>query len=118
MEYQSPVVLLAYCKELGIEEEIAAKLSSSFGGGMGGMGETCGAVTRMFMVEGMKSGYIFPEDPKEKSEHNKRICELAKIFKNEKCSLLCKELKSNCGNLKPREYCATLVEFAANLLDK
>ena len=50
-------VLLAYCKELGIDEKIAAKLSSSFGGGMGGMGETCGAVTGMFMVAGLMNGY-------------------------------------------------------------
>ena len=111
-------VLLAYCKELGIDEETAAKLSSSFGGGMGGMGETCGAVTGMFMVAGLMEGYTFPETLEEKNEHNKRIRELADKFKAEKGSLICRDLKASCGDLKPREHCATLVEFAANLLDK
>lgn len=111
-------VLLAYCDELGLDKELAAKLASSFGGGMGGMGETCGAVTGMFMVAGLMDGYTFPENPEEKAMHNKYIRELANKFKNEKGSLICRELKSNCGGLKPREHCAMLVEYAANLLDK
>ena len=38
-------VLLAFAEELGLDPEKGLKMASSFGGGMGAMGLTCGAVT-------------------------------------------------------------------------
>jgi len=43
-------VVVAFCDVTGLEEGFAAKLSSSFGGGMGRMREVCGAVSGMLMV--------------------------------------------------------------------
>ena len=45
-------VVGAFHEEMGLSLEDAVRLASSFGGGMGGMRETCGAVTGMFLVAG------------------------------------------------------------------
>ena len=46
-------VAVAFCDVTGMEPELAAKLSSSFGGGMGRMREVCGAVSGLLMVLGV-----------------------------------------------------------------
>ena len=55
-------VVLAFSDLHGMEEKTAAKLSSSFGGGMGRLREVCGAVSGMFLVAGMLYGYDDPTD--------------------------------------------------------
>ena len=123
-------VLLAYCKELGIDEETAAKLSSSFGGGMGGMGETCGAVTGMFMVAGVLYGYDDPKDYDKKTEHYARIQLLAKEFEALNGSIVCRDLlglgtkkEGPAPDKRTDEYykkrpCAELVGMAAAIMEQ
>lgn len=91
-------VFLCYAEELGIEKSTALKLSSSFGGGMGRMREVCGAVTGMFMAAGLLYGYDSPTDRQAKTEHYKRIQDLAADFKEETGSIICKELLGLTGN--------------------
>ena len=43
-------IVCAYCEELGLSEDVAFKLTEGFGSGMGGLRDTCGAVTGMFFV--------------------------------------------------------------------
>lgn len=43
----------SYAEELGIDEETLFRISEGFGAGMGGMMQTCGAVTAMFMALGL-----------------------------------------------------------------
>ena len=62
-------VFLAYADRMDMDEKTAAKLASSFGGGMGCLREVCGAVSGMFMVTGMLYGYDDPKAPEEKKEH-------------------------------------------------
>ena len=50
-------VFAAFCDVTGIDFETAIKLTSGFGAGMGGMRDTCGAVTGMFMVADMLYGH-------------------------------------------------------------
>ena len=45
-------VLLTFSEEIGLTQEEALKLASSFGGGMGRLREVCGAVSAMFMIAG------------------------------------------------------------------
>ena len=45
----SQSVVGAFHEEMGLPLETALRLSSSFGGGMGGLRDTCGAVTGMFL---------------------------------------------------------------------
>ncbi len=49
-------VFLAFQDLYEMDEITAAKLSSSFGGGMGRLREVCGAVSGMFMAAGMLYG--------------------------------------------------------------
>jgi len=85
-------VLAAFCEDLGLDFDLAAKLSSSFGGGMGRLREVCGAVCGMFMVAGMKFGYADPKDNKAKAEHYKLVQELAEQFRQNNGSIVCREL--------------------------
>ncbi len=112
-------VFAAFCEELGLNEETALKISSSFGGGMGKMGEVCGAVTGMFMAAGLKYGYTLPESPQEKMDYYKFIRELAGEFKEKNGTILCRELlmtDKKSGKLK--KPCGELVRDAAEIFEK
>ena len=52
-------VFLACTEDMGLDTETRARLASSFGGGMGGMRQVCGAVSGMLMALGLKYGCIF-----------------------------------------------------------
>ncbi len=75
-----------------LQSGICTIWSSSFGGGMGRLREVCGAVSGMFMAAGMLYGYDTPGANQEKSEHYKRIQELAKAYETENGSIVCREL--------------------------
>lgn len=59
----SQSVLLAFSDQIGISEEQAALVSSSFGAGIGKLREVCGAVSGMLMAAGLIRGYANPRDP-------------------------------------------------------
>lgn len=87
----SQAVLGVFCEELGLDFETAMRIASSFGGGMGRMREVCGTVSGMFMAAGL--AYSSASDSSaEKGEHYKRIQELAKRFKEQNGSIICREL--------------------------
>lgn len=85
-------VLLAFCDETGFTREQAARLASTFGGGMGRMREVCGAVSAMFMIEGLLRGYDDPKAKEEKSEVYARVRALAGKFTEKNHSIICREL--------------------------
>ncbi len=87
----SQAVLGVFCEELGLDMDTAMKISSSFGGGMGRMREVCGAVSGMFMAAGLAFA-TSSDSPADKAEHYKRIQELAKRFKEQNGSIICREL--------------------------
>lgn len=49
----SQAIFSVYGKHFGMPEELAIKTATALGGGMGGMGKTCGAVTGAFLVLGL-----------------------------------------------------------------
>ena len=53
----SQSILIAFGPQLGLREEIAAKVASPFGGGIGRDGKTCGTVIGALMVIGLKYGH-------------------------------------------------------------
>lgn len=85
-------VFLAFSDRYPMDAELALKLSSSFGGGMGRLREVCGSVSGMFMVAGILYGYDDPKAYEEKSEHYQRIQELAAEFTRQNGSIVCREL--------------------------
>lgn len=120
----------AFAEEMGLPLETVMKLASGFGGGMGGMRETCGAVTGMFMVAGLLKGYGVPGNNEEKTAHYARIRALADAFAAEHGTLICRDLLASLpGKLdknpseRTAEYyktrpCALFVEDAARIVEK
>ena len=123
-------VVGAFADELGMTQRQAVRLASSFGGGMGGMRETCGAVTGMLMVAGLLFGYDSPKDDAGKKAHYAHVRALAEDFRAQHGTLVCRELLAALpGKLAqdplPRtpEYykvrpCIRFVETAAGILEQ
>lgn len=126
----SQSVFAAFCDETGMDFETAIKISSSFGAGMGRLREVCGAVSGMFMVAGMKYGYVDPINKEDKTKHYKRIQFLANKFKENNSSIVCSELLGlNCKVDSPvpedrteayykKRPCVELVGQAAKIMDE
>lgn len=126
----SQAVLLAFCDELNLDKETAARLASSFGGGIGRMREVCGAVSGMCMVAGLCKGYSDPKDMEGKKRHYSLIQKMANEFKKKNSSIICRELLglsagADSPSPSPRtaQYykkrpCAELVGIAAEIAAK
>jgi C_GCAxxG_C_C family probable redox protein len=125
----SQAVLSACGERFALDREVALKVSASFGGGMGRMGETCGAVTGAFMVIGLKQGQTEAKDHKAKEKTYKLVNEFAARFKELNCSIVCRELLgcdvSSPEGLKSAQdkklfktICPKFVSDAAKILDQ
>ncbi len=88
----SQAVFCAYADLYGMPEELALRVSASFGGGIGRMRETCGAACGMFMLAGMEVGQTAPGDDAAKQQNYRLVQELAEKFKEVNGHLLCREL--------------------------
>jgi C_GCAxxG_C_C family probable redox protein len=88
----SQAVLAAYAGQFDMDRETALKVSAAFGGGMGRMGEICGAVTGAFMVIGLKYGRIAVTDTKSHEKTNRLVKEFSDRFKSLNGSIVCREL--------------------------
>ena len=123
----SQSVVVAFCDVTGLEEDFAARMASSFGGGIGRMREVCGAVSGMLMVAGLLYGYETPGDDVSKKEHYTRVQELSGAFREQVGSIVCREILKNPPsdpNPTPRtddfyakRPCARMVALAAEILD-
>ena len=123
----SQAVVVAFCDELGMTEAQAARMASSFGGGMGRMREVCGAVSGMLLVAGILYGYDTPGDDVSKKRHYTLVQQLAGQFREEVGSIVCREILKNPPsdpNPTPRtaEFyktrpCARMVLLAGKILD-
>jgi C_GCAxxG_C_C family probable redox protein len=124
-------VVMAYADELGMDEKTAARLASSFGGGIGRLREVCGAVSGMMMVYGLLKGYDDLHDPEAKKAHYANVQALAAKFREENGSIICREILSirkdekNDPTPTPRDAqffhsrpCLDCVSTAARLLDE
>ncbi len=88
----SQSVFCAFCDVTGLDIDTAAKISSSFGGGMGRLREVCGTVSGALLVLGMVRGYSDPEDKQAKADHYHLVQEFAAKFREENGSIVCREL--------------------------
>lgn len=122
-------VAVAFCDVTGMDPELAARISSSFGGGMGRMREVCGAVSGMLMVLGALYGYVDPgEKDRAKKAHYAAVQELAGKFRERNGSILCREILKNppsdpsptprTAEFYKNRPCARMVACAAELLDE
>lgn len=125
----SQAVLAAYGDQLGLDKEVALKLGAGFGGGMGGMALTCGAVTGSILVIGMKYGHTKARDKNAKQKTQELVREFTENFQAKNGSISCKELmgcdistveglkKAKRSNLI-RNKCTFFVTDAVNILNE
>lgn len=85
-------VFSTHCKQLGLDSETTLKIAGGFGGGMGHIGETCGAVTGAFMLIGLKYGKVKTDDNAAKEKTYTLVQEFAERFKAINGSVRCKDL--------------------------
>ena len=85
-------VFCAFTDVTGYDIDTSARMSSSFGGGLGRMRETCGVVSAAALVLGIVKGYDDPADYNAKKQHYALIREFADRFKQENTSINCREL--------------------------
>jgi len=88
----SQAVLSAYAGEFGMDRDSALRVSAAFGGGMGRMGEICGAVTGAFMVIGLKYGRTEVKDTQSHEKTNRLVRDFVNRFKAINGSIVCREL--------------------------
>lgn len=89
----SQAILSTYGEQFGLDREVALKLAIGFGGGMGRMGGTCGAVTGAFMVLGLKHGAIEAANQDEAKETTyEQVREFAKRFEARNGTTVCRDL--------------------------
>ena len=119
----SQAVFTAYAEDFGIDRETAMKMSVALGGGMGRMRETCGAVSAMALVAGLKYGNTVPSDAAAKSAALDAAKGLAEKFMAENGSIVCKELlglvppRGQTELLPAKKPCKELVRRAAEFLE-
>lgn len=123
-------VFVAFSDDTKVDRETALLISSSFGGGMGRLREVCGALTGAFMAAGILFGYTDSKDDEHKAMHYELIQELARKFKEENDSIICRELlgidvqiDNPVPDKRNKEYyqkrpCADLVESGARILEE
>lgn len=121
----SQAVLGAFAQDFGLEQDDAMKMAAAFGGGIGGMRETCGALTGMLMAQGFLDGGFDSSDAQGKIRCYKAAEELANRFDRANGSTLCKELIGVRRGDRPtpeeaarhKEVCLGFVESAAEILE-
>ena len=125
----SQSVLSAFAQELGLERDLALKVATGFGGGMGRLAETCGVVTGAYMVIGLKYGMTDPADQASKEKTYAIVQAFAQKFKDRFGALDCRDLLgvdlSTPGGLALATdqqlfsvRCSLLIRGAAEILDE
>ena len=88
----SQSVLSAYGPQLGLDPELALRVSGAFGGGMARMGRTCGAVTGALMVIGLQRGSTKADDDETKDACYDLAREFVDRFEARHGTITCQEL--------------------------
>jgi len=126
----SQAVALAFSDVMGLDESVISKIMLPYGGGLGRLRLTCGAVSGMASVIGM----VFAEaenSPENKKKTYAIVQELCGKFQAETGSLICGELLQGMkvpvqvggeAEARTQEYykkrsCAEMVALAAQILE-
>ena len=125
----SQSVCAAFAEQFGLERELALKVSAGFGGGMGRMAQTCGAVSGAFMALGLKYGSADPGDKVSKENTYTKVRVFAEKFTERQGSVLCRDLlkcdiSTTEGLAYAREHnlfteqCPIFIRTAAEILEE
>jgi C_GCAxxG_C_C family probable redox protein len=125
----SEAVLKVYGKSFGLEEELAVKMGCALGGGLGGSGDTCGAIVGSILIIGLKFGRINNIDSNTKSQIDEMVREYIFNFKKIHKSINCSNMigfdrSSESGRKQAiesgviKKLCPRYVKDAAILLEQ
>ncbi|MBN2535947.1 MAG: C_GCAxxG_C_C family protein [Spirochaetales bacterium] len=125
----SQAMFAAYAPLFGLETDTALKIACGFGGGMGSLQNTCGAVTGAFMVIGLVFGKWKPEDNESKTKTYSLVREFAAEFEKINKTINCRELigcdiSTPEGSAKAREEglfetkCKKYIKDAALIIER
>ena len=121
-------VFTTYAIEHGIDEKLALKMATNFGGGAR-KGEMCGAVSGALMVLGLLYGHSESEDPDTKARAYAMSEEYMNRFIRRNGSVVCRELLGY-DLSKPEEkavilekdlfrtFCPDMIRSAVEILDE
>lgn len=123
----SQAVFCAFCDVTGLDMDAAARMASSFGGGLGRLREVCGAVSGAALALGILRGYSDPGDYDAKKAHYARVQEFARRFREANGAIVCRELlggaqagsapEARSDAFYRKRPCPNLVVSAAEILD-
>ena len=109
-------VACAFAEDLGRSEKEVFEIMEGFGLGMGSM-TTCGAVSAMAAVAGMKESDGNLEKPGSKKTSYKVSKAMIKEFQDKNGSIICREIKG-VDTKKVLRSCDGCVEDAAAIVEK
>lgn len=125
----SQAILSAYANQFSLDRDTALRLAGGFGGGMGRMAHTCGAVTGAFMVIGLRHSGTRADDREAKEKTYQLVWEFTKRFEARHRSIVCRDLLG-CDISIPEGFeqakregripatCPKLVHDAAEILEE
>ena len=85
-------VALAYADITSLDEEMVAKITASFGGGMGRLREVCGAVSGMAFLAGFISPCPTADNAVAKKANYALVQEFAEKFREQNGAIVCRTL--------------------------
>jgi len=88
----SQSVFSAFAERLDLPVETALKIAAPFGGGIGRLGEVCGAVSGALMALGLHAGHTAAQDPEAKERTYRMARAFAAEFQRRHGCLTCREL--------------------------
>ena len=111
-------VVCTYCEKYGVSEGDVFRMTEGFGLGMGGLMDTCGAVTGMFLAIGLSNSAGDMSAPLvTKMDTYEKVRRAAELFKEKRGSVYCRDLLTEKGP-QPLACCAKCVEAATEVLDE
>ena len=123
----SQSVFTAFAESFSIDEKLALSLSSGFGGGIGRLRRTCGAISGGVMALGYAFGYDDISDYNKKSKLYALIQDFVGEFERELGSSVCAKLLNTNDNdsqpeMRSKEYyekrpCCHIVGVSASIVE-
>lgn len=121
-------VFTTFATEMGMDEELALKLATNFGGGAR-KGELCGAVAGALMVLGLRDGHCDSDDLEAKAKAYKEATEFMDRFIKKNGSVVCRQLLGyDLSKLEDKliideknlfkTICPRMIESAVEILDE
>jgi C_GCAxxG_C_C family probable redox protein len=118
----------AFAEDFGLDPALLLRMTAGFGGGMGGLRQTCGAVSAMALVAGLRLGAYPPDDVAAKTALYDLVKRMHAEFVRRHGSACCRELLERAGvspdaqpSERDAEYyarrpCPSLVASAAEII--